>query len=127
MVLAFLLLGMTDEKIISSHWASPSLIGDGSQVKWENIVKMRDKKLNVNVAFMNDTNNLYILFVFIDPKYLSTIEATGLKILASVDGKKAKDFGIRFMKKNISVNEHISYPMQGKPLMKMRMLFNQLP
>jgi hypothetical protein len=101
-------MGMSDKKIVSSQWVPSSLKIDGFASEWQNVAKVSDKKLKVEYAFMNDAHNLYVLVAFNDPKYLSTINVTGLKTWISLDEKKTDEYGVRFKKKNISAEELIA-------------------
>lgn len=76
-----------------------------------------EKSVSVDYAFCNDGRNLCVLFMFKDPKFLSSIDATGITIYANTSGKKDKDSGIRFLKKVLTAEELIAWmESQGSTL-----------
>jgi len=75
---------------------------------WNNSALNFWKKVDVDYAFMNDAENLYILFIFKNPKYLSSISMTGMTVWFCTEGKKKKDCGLKFIKKKISADDFIS-------------------
>lgn len=100
--------GFAKDEPVDSQWiaAPPSI--DGMNTEWGNAKMNTQKKIKVEYAFMNGQENLFILFVFKDPKYLSSINWTGLTVWLSPQGKKDKDLGIRFVKKQISADDYIA-------------------
>jgi len=91
-----------------SQWVTVPASIDGMNTEWGNAAIMKQKKVKVECAFMNDQENLFILFVFKDPKYLSSINWTGLTVWLCPQGKKDKDLGINFIKKQISADDYIA-------------------
>ncbi len=67
------------------------------------------KNVKVNYAFKNDAENIYVLFIFKDSKYMSSIKNTGMTIWFNKEGKKKKKYGIRFKEKKISPYELFSF------------------
>ncbi len=108
LVLTISFLGFSKEKEFKSHWVSSPVRIDGSTNDWAENDLAGEKKVKVDYAFKNDAENLYVLFMFRDPKYLSSISATGLTIWFNSEGKKKKYYGIKFMQKRISAEELIS-------------------
>jgi hypothetical protein len=76
--------------------------------EWGNIPMNKYKKAKVEYAFMNGQDDLFILFIFKDPKFLSSINWTGMTVWFSPQGKKDENLGIRFIKKQISADEYIA-------------------
>ncbi len=77
------------------------------------------KKTKVDYAFRNDADNLYVIFIFNDPRsFMSTIQQTGITLWLNTDGKKKKDYGIRFAIKTVSADSYIVIveEMLGKPM-----------
>ena len=108
LVLTISFLGFSKEKELKSHWVSSPVRIDGSTNDWTENDLAGWKKGKVDYAFKNDAENLYVLFMFRDPKYLSSISATGLTIWFNSEGKKKKYYGIKFMQKRISADALIS-------------------
>jgi len=113
LVLALCAPGIAKKKkeiMIESQWAQNPVRIDGMNDDWANSIFNSEKKVKVDYAFMNDAQNLYILFIFKKPttRYISSIDFTGMKILFSPEGKKVKDYGIRFIVKKISADEYIA-------------------
>jgi hypothetical protein len=76
--------------------------------EWGNVSLMTHKKTKVDYAFMNGAEDLFILFFFKDPRYISSLSWTGLTVWLSPQGKEDKNLGIRFIKKQISADDYIA-------------------
>lgn len=108
MVLALVAAGFAKDEPVKSQWiATPPSI-DGMNTEWGNVSLSTYKKAKIDYAFMNDAENLFMLFIFKDPKFLSSITWTGMTIWLSPQGKKDKDLGIRFVKKEITADDYIA-------------------
>lgn len=108
LIVAICLAGFSEEIRIKSQWApSPPKI-DGTYNDWLEDTFISNDNMHIDYAFMNDSENLYILFKFNDPKFLSSINATGIKIWFSTEKKGKKDFGIRFVRKQVSASQFIA-------------------
>jgi hypothetical protein len=108
MVLTLVAAGFAKDKSVESKWiATPPSI-DGMNTEWGNVSLSTYKKAKIDYAFMNDAENLYVLFIFKDPKFLSSISWTGLTVWISPQGAKEKDLGIRLIKKQISADDYIA-------------------
>lgn len=123
--MSFLLVSLAtvqakDAQVVSRWVASPPKL-DGLSDDWPSEMMNFEKSVSVDYAFRNDGQNLYILFVFKDPKFLSSIEATGLSIYANTLNKKNKDVGLRFLKKVVTPDELIAtMEAKGTPLSEER-------
>jgi hypothetical protein len=107
----------SDEQIAKSKWAASFLKVDGLDEEWRADHLNLGEKVNVAYAFRNDAQDLYILFVFKNLKYLSSIDATGIAIYLGPEGTKRKDSGVRFIKKIVSADRFIAMlENQGTPL-----------
>ncbi len=96
------------EKTAESTWAAFPLTVDGIVNDWEGDPLNVEKKMEAEYAFRNDAESLYVFFKFNDPKYLSSIDITGMTLWIDIEGKKDKDLGVRFFKKRISADEYIA-------------------
>ena len=83
--------GLSQKEMISSRWASNQINIDGRSDDWKDEAFHFEKKLGVDYSFKNDAENLFILFVFKDPRYLSSINDTGMTIWFNLEGKKKKN------------------------------------
>ena len=108
LILTISSLSFSKEKEFKSHWVSSPVKIDGAKNDWAENALASKKKVKVDYAFKNDAENLYVLFMFRDPKYLSSISTTGLTIWFNSEGKKKKYYGIKFMQKRISADALIS-------------------
>jgi hypothetical protein len=111
--LVFLIMGLcvpgfSEDKIVASQWAAGPVKIDGQTNDWDDQVFHFEKKTSVNYAFRNDAENLYVLIVFKDPKFLSSISLTGMTIWFNSEASKKKNYGIRFMTRPISADEYIA-------------------
>jgi hypothetical protein len=108
LILTLFATGFAKDKTVESKWVAAPASIDGLNTEWGNVPMQSEKKMGVEYSFMNDGENLFILFVFKDPKYLSSINWTGLTIWLSPQGSKDDDLGIRFVRKMISADEYIA-------------------
>jgi hypothetical protein len=109
------------DPVIDSAWAAAPVRIDGLSQEWQDVPKLTDKDSKAEYAFLNDGQNLYVLFVFKTPEAASTIEATGLKVFFSAEGRKSKDLGVRFVKKTVTADALIaSLEKQGETLSEAR-------
>jgi len=123
-VVAFSLFATTvypAEDIVQSTWtASPPQI-DGQSEEWVEDAVAFEKSVGVDYAFRNDGRNVYVLFIFKNPKFLSSIDMTGITLYAGTSGKKDKDWGVRFVKKTVNGEQLIEYmEKMGQPLSEER-------
>ncbi len=109
--------GFPKEEIIESKWTAQPPRIDGLNDDWSEDVLTSEKGVKVDYAVRNDAQNLYVLFVFKDPKSLSSIDATGITLYFNREGKKKKDHGVHFIKKQVTADELIaSLEKQGEVL-----------
>lgn len=124
-VLCSLLAGTAlakDESAVSI-WAADTPKVDGQADDWAGIARSVDGATKVEYAFRNDADNLYILFVFKDPKTMSTISITGLTLYFSPEGKTDKNRGINFNRKVVNADQLIAFmEKQGQTLTEERKL-----
>jgi hypothetical protein len=107
-ILAFCIPGFSEDKIVASQWTAAPVKIDGLNSDWDTQALNFEKKTNMDYAFRNDAENLYVLIVFKDPKFLSSISLTGMTIWFNSEVNKKKDFGIRFMNRPISADQYIA-------------------
>ena len=107
-VLAVCIAGFSKEKTIASMWRASPLSIDGADDDWAGDTLSFEKKFEIDYAFQNDAENLYVLFVFKDPVYLSTIKDTGMTFWINTEGKKKKKYGITFKTRKVSAEGIIS-------------------
>ena len=96
------------ETVVGSQWAQNPVIVDGVFNEWDKNTFSSQKKVIVNYAFKNDAKNLYILFIFKNPKFLSTVYLTGMRIFFAPEGKKARDHGIKFAARKVTADGYIA-------------------
>lgn len=100
-----------------SQWAASPPSVDGLDADWLPGNMFTEKKLRIDYAFMNDGRNLYILMVFKDPKFLSSIDATGITIFYGRDRPAGRERGVLFISKTLTSDEFIILlESQGTPL-----------
>jgi len=108
MVIAVSFIGHSKEKTVKCEWVSTALNIDGSSQDWAGEALLFEEKLQTEYAFGNDGENLFALFIFKDPEYLSSIDATGMTIWINLEGKKKKEYGINFMKMVLKPEQFIA-------------------
>ncbi|MFB0566012.1 MAG: hypothetical protein ACETWK_10085 [Candidatus Aminicenantaceae bacterium] len=114
LILTLSFAGFSKKKLITSSWTNIPINIDGSSDDWEYSALNSEKNVSVDYGLKNDSENLFILFVFKDPKYLSTIKATGMTLWFNLEGKKNKIYGIKFIKQQVPAEEFISILEQEK-------------
>lgn len=108
-ILIFVTTGFSKENFVQSKWTTQPLTVDGLDDEWKGDEMTFEKKVQVDFAVRNDAQNMYVLFIFKDPKYLSTISATGITLYYNTEGKKKKDHAFHFIKKKVTGEELIAY------------------
>jgi len=108
MIVAVSLIGFSKEEAFESSWAASLLKIDGISKEWSTDSFGFEKRVKVDYAFMNNDESLYVLFIFKDRKYLSTIRHTGFTIWLNTEGKKKKIYGIKFRERKVSADELIA-------------------
>lgn len=99
--------GYTADDLIESTAISAPLRVDGMMDDWADVELQQEKKYGIDYAFKNDGDLLYILFVFNDPRYLTSINMTGMTIYLNTEGKKDKDYYINFRTVRVSAEDYI--------------------
>lgn len=91
-----------DKKPVESRPVATPIQIDGNAGEWPVENLLLEKDVNVSYAFQNDAANLYVFFQFNEPKYMSSIEATGLTLWVNNDGKEKKNHGVHFYRKSVA-------------------------
>ena len=112
MILAVSIIGNAVEQKVDSIWVAAPVKIDGSANDWAEDILAIEKKVKVDLAFKNDPEYLYVVFMFNDPKYLSSISFTGMTLWFNTEGEKKKDHGVKFIKKQVTADEYISMAEQ---------------
>jgi len=118
-VLALCSPGMSKDKVVQSQWTASAPNIDGSNSDWEGGTLTLYKKTQVDYAFRNDAENLYVIFIFNDPRqFMSTIQQSGITLWLNTDGKKKKNYGIKFAIKTVTADNYIQIveEMLGEPM-----------
>lgn len=95
------------DEFVQSAWAGRPVVIDASAEEWSDEVPLSQESPPVDVAVRNDAHNLYLLFIIRDNEFLSTLEATGMTIFVDPLGKKKKDQGLRFFRRQVNPDEFI--------------------
>jgi hypothetical protein len=101
---------------VPSGWAASPQKIDGKADDWAGADLALWGKGNVQYAFRNDADKLYVLLVFRNPKFLSTIAKTGIFLYFTEAGKKDKGYAIQFVRRQVPVEEAIAFIEREKPL-----------
>ena len=102
------LVALAKEKEVKSSWAVTPIKIDGFNNDWAGAVLNTEKKVSTDYGFQNDKENFYVVFIFKDKKYLSSIGATGMTMWFSSEKKKKKNYGIKFIQRKISADDLIA-------------------
>jgi hypothetical protein len=119
--MVFSISGAVKNKVVESMWAPLPVVIDGSVQEWADSTPVIDEASKAEYALRNDGQNLYIILVFKTPISASTVDFTGIKIYFGAEGKKSKNFGILFLKKQITADGLIaSLEKKGEALTEER-------
>jgi hypothetical protein len=102
MAMALPFAGTAKTAQVESRWQKSPLKIDGDISDWLSPAFQIEKQVQVNYAFGNDADNLYLIFIFKDRKYLSSLSRTGLTLWFNDQGKTKKQLGLRFEKKMLN-------------------------
>ena len=101
-ILAFCVLLTAKATTFTSHWLPGPIKIDGNDKDWAAAVFNTEKSVQVDYTFINNNESLYVLFVFKDKKFLSTLTKTGITLWFNNQGKKKKELGVHFQTRLIS-------------------------
>ena len=104
----FSILLFSSENTVKSSWTETPLTIDGLTKDWANETLALENVLNVEYAFLNDGENLYILFIFKDPSKMSSIQQTGMTLWFDITGTRKKEYGLRFQTKMFPTEAYIA-------------------
>ena len=96
-VLAYLIVPTaTKASDLTSFWTPEPITVDGDVADWDSIPTVYLDDEGVVMGICNDSANVYMMYRFRDAKSLRAIRMTGLTIWLDANGKKKKEFGIRY-------------------------------
>lgn len=104
------------EASVMSLWSSSPPKIDGQAEDWAGTELALWGKGDVHYGFRNDADRLYVLLVFKNPKYLSTIAQTGISLYFDPAGKKSKGYAILFQRRQLPAQEAIAFVERERPL-----------
>jgi hypothetical protein len=105
-------LAAADKKPLESQWTGSPLVIDAKMDEWPAEALTSNKNFEISYAFKNDQNFLYCIFVFNNPRYLSSIEASGLTFWIHPQ-KEKKAYGFRFYRKMVTPDQLIQTMEKG--------------
>ena len=100
--------GFSKKKINESSWTDNPLKVDGKTDDWKDVKMNELKNYVIDYAFRNDNNNLYIIFIFKDYNFISTISSSGMTVWMNSVNKKSKAYGIKMIKRMITPGAFIA-------------------
>ena len=108
--LSLLLSGFlfSEDPVVISQWAVSPLQLDVLTGEWAPESLLHLNKMDLDCGFKNDARNLYILIVFRNPKYLSSIDSMGITISGGPTGIKKKGNAVRFVTAILTADQYIS-------------------
>jgi len=104
----FSILAAAKTVTVESRWQKTPIQVDGDIGDWMAPLFHSEKSLQVDYAFCNDADNLHLIFIFKEQKYLSSLAQTGFTLWFNDQGKKKKKLGLRFEKKTLAAAELIA-------------------
>jgi hypothetical protein len=100
--------GFSSPPAVESQWVGGPVKIDGLDDDWKDARFALDEGSKAEYALKNDGENLYVIFVFRSPLAATTIDFTGMKVYFDLDGKKKKELGLHFFKKDITGSQLIA-------------------
>jgi hypothetical protein len=97
------------QESVASRWSPSPPKVDGRADDWAGTELALWEKGDVHYGFRNDADRLYILLVFKNPKFLSTIAQTGISLYFDQAGRKGKAYAIHFLRRQVPVEEAIAF------------------
>lgn len=113
MAFAISLFCLGKDEAIESNWADTPPKIDGLSQDWEGI-PLVSQKHGVNLGFRNDEKYFYVLFVFTNPKYLTTVELTGMTLYFNPEGEQKKGRAINLRKIQLTADQFIAWMEKNK-------------
>jgi len=95
LVWLILILNCKTQKM-PARWSKKPIEVDGQQADWDNTSIGYFEDMGVQLGLCNDTERLYVIFRFSDPRWAQAILMGGVTLWLDNSGKKNKDFGIRY-------------------------------
>jgi hypothetical protein len=109
LAMAFPLAAQKDkDAIIESAWAQAPVQVDGSNADWAPESLALWKEFNISYGFKNDANFLYVVAVFNDPKFMSSLDQTGMFFWINPEGKDKKTYGLHLYQKLVTADQLIA-------------------
>ena len=81
---------------VTNLWNENSIKIDGNGSDWKNVPLLMADDFNGALASMNDAENQYLILKINNQRIARRIQRMGLTIWFNSNGKKKKDFGIRY-------------------------------
>lgn len=91
---------------LESVWTAVPIQIDGQLNEWPEVSLQLNKDFEVRYAFKNDAHFLYCVLVFDSPRYLSSLEQSGLTFWINPE-KERRTYGFRFYRKQVTVDQLI--------------------
>ncbi len=92
---------------LPSNWTNCPIIVDGQPTDWEQLPRLYNENLNVSYSFANDSTSFYLLLKTNNQQIKRMLGSMGVTVWISEEGKRDKDFGIRYRDPNYSNREPI--------------------
>ncbi|MGD0781364.1 MAG: hypothetical protein ABSA30_00740 [Candidatus Aminicenantales bacterium] len=103
---AALPLAAGEKTPLESVWTEVPVQIDGQLTEWPEESLQINKDFDVRYAFKNDANFVYCAFVFDEPRYLSSIEQSGMTFWINPE-KEHRTYGFRFYRKSVTPDQLI--------------------
>jgi len=100
-------------QVVESVWTPTPLQIDGQAADWTPESLALWKEFNINYGFKNDANFLYLIAVFNDPKFLSSLDQTGMFFWINAEGKDKKTHGFHLYQKVVTADQLIAQMEQS--------------
>jgi len=88
--------------------AAGTMLIDGLADDWSEDPMTAHEKTKVEFAFRNDADNLFLILVFKDPLFQSTLEKSGVTVYFNSRGENKKERGIKFTKLMLTADQLIA-------------------
>ncbi|MBM3295795.1 MAG: hypothetical protein FJY82_14945 [Candidatus Aminicenantes bacterium] len=101
------------DKIFESAWTATPVQIDGAAVDWAPETLNLWNEYKLNFGFRHDANFLFLIAIFNDPKFISSLDQTGMTIWINPEGKNKKTHGFHLRQKMVTADQLIGEMEEG--------------
>jgi len=101
------------DQIFESAWTGSPVQVDGAPADWPPESLSLWKDFNISFGFKHDAANLYLVAIFNDPKFISSLDQSGMYFWVNAEGKDKKTHGFHLYQKVVTADQLIAQMEAG--------------